>query len=178
MNRRLTHILVSIVTVALIVATLVFGLVQTRSGRAGMHTSVASVIPLIAHPVNDSLMSCVHCHRPGPEGTPPRHASYTAATCLTCHEVAPAAAIVRHRAAPLAPRDTARSPEASPTQAASPATKEEPVAGPIPHALGAPYEDCVACHAIGGNLSMPGNHSSYANPDCTHCHMGSATGKP
>jgi len=159
MNRRLTHILVSIVTIALIVATVAFGLVETRSGRAGVHTSVRSVIPLIAHPVNDSLMSCVGCHRPGPEGTPPSHASYTAATCLTCHEVAPAAAIVRHRAAP--------------------AMEQERVARPIPHAPGAPYEDCVACHAIGGNLGMPGNHSGYANTDCTHCHAGSpATGPP
>ena len=89
MNRRLTHILVGIVTVALIASTVAFGLVVTRSGRAGTEKpAVRRVIPLIAHPVNDSLMSCVGCHVPGPGGTPRSHATYGVATCLTCHEVA------------------------------------------------------------------------------------------
>src|SRR4030095_8946523 len=145
-NRRLTHFLVSIVGAALIVATWAFSLVATRSGRAGVEKpAFRSVIPLIAHPVNDSLVSCVHCHVSGPGGTPRSHATYVVATCLTCHKVAPVGTLM-HR---------------------GPATDHASVAGPIPHVLVAPFENCVACHAIGGNLSMPGNHSGYTNGDCT-----------
>lgn len=177
MNRRLTHILVSIVAAALIVASVAFGLVATRSGRAGAgKPSARSVIPLIAHPVNDSLGSCLHCHVPGPDGTPPSHKTYGDATCLTCHEVAPAGALMTHGRDSVATHGVTRSPASQQATAPAPAaTDQEPVAGPIPHVLVGPYEDCVACHAIGGNLSMPGTHSGYTNGDCTSCHTETAT---
>jgi len=93
MNHRLTHALVSIVAAALIVAAVAFSFVVTVPGRPSAGTKAArSVIPPIAHPVDEDMSDCVRCHVPGQKGTSPSHATYGGATCLTCHQVAPTGA--------------------------------------------------------------------------------------
>jgi hypothetical protein len=148
MNRRLTHILVTLVTAVVLVATLVFGLAVTPSRRAGGEARAARpAIPLIAHPANPSLAECRRCHVAG-RGTPLSHAGYGPGTCRTCHRVASADQLRRHPAA---------------------AGGTEAVPRPVPHPMAAPYDDCAACHAIGGNLGMPESHAGYAG-----CHAASA----
>lgn len=151
MNHRLTHALVGIVAAAMIVATIGFSLVVTTLGRSNAETpAVRAVIPRVVHPASERMADCVRCHVPGRNGTLRGHATYGAATCLTCHQVAPAA-----------------------TGKATDEPGEAP-AGQVPHRIVAPYADCVGCHAIGGNLSMPRDHAGHTNEDCTGCHANPA----
>jgi hypothetical protein len=146
MNYRLTHTLVGIVTLSLISAAIAFSFVVTASNRAGAEAPESrSAIPAIGHPVDDSMADCVRCHVPGQDDLPPSHATYGVTACLTCHQVAEAT-------------------EGS----------QETQAGPVPHPVVEPYGNCVDCHAIGGNLSMPQDHAGYTNEVCTNCHTGPA----
>lgn len=145
MNQKLTHTLVGIVAGLLVVATLAFAFVATGFSRAGARAPlVRPAIPRTAHPTGGSMAACVRCHAAGRDGLPRSHRSFGDVTCVTCHRVAPAA----------------------PGGAA--AAGED--AGPVPHRLALPYDDCVGCHAIGGNRSMPADHVEYANGDCADCH--------
>jgi len=147
MNQRLTHILVGIVTVALIAATLAFGFVVTSFSRSGSEASLTrQAIPPIVHPVSGSMVACARCHEPGDDGTPANHLHYGAASCMTCHGVAPAAA----------------------RNAGNAAGDGDPA--PVPHPVTARYDDCAGCHAIGGNLGMPADHEGLTNGDCADCH--------
>jgi cytochrome c553 len=89
-NRRLTHILVTIVTAAVLVAVVAFGFVVSVPGRAGSGSGVARrAVPVVTHAVDESTADCSSCHAPDREGAPPGHASYGIATCLSCHAIAP-----------------------------------------------------------------------------------------
>jgi hypothetical protein len=48
----------------------------------------------------------------------------------------------------------------------------------VPHPVAAPYDNCVACHAIGGNLGMPQDHADHTNDACGACHAGPRQGEP
>jgi cytochrome c553 len=150
MNRRLTHILVLIVTLTVIVASLAFSFAVTASRHTGT-PATRPAIPPIAHPVEASMADCRRCHVPGPGGTPPSHATYGIATCGTCHRVASARELRREERA--LGSEGAQGPR------------------PVPHPAAAPYDDCVGCHAIGGNRSMPQDHADYANDACSGCHV-------
>jgi hypothetical protein len=157
MHHKITHAMVGIVAISLVVAAVVFGVVVNAANRATGGTPVAvarPVIPSISHPVNESMADCVHCHVAAQGDMPPSHNTYGAGTCLTCHQVAPAGT------------------ELGADQAEQPSAGQK--AAPVPHPAAEPYTDCVGCHAIGGNLSMPNNHASYANEACTGCHTGPA----
>jgi hypothetical protein len=148
MNQRLTHILVSIVATVLVVATLAFAFVVTAFSRSGAGLPlVRPAIPPVAHPSGGSMAACRRCHAAGKDGLPRGHRSYGEATCLTCHRLATVAA-----GETKPPRDEASR---------------------VPHGLALPYDDCVGCHAIGGNRSMPANHAEYANTECASCHEAS-----
>lgn len=177
MNYRLTHTLVGIVTVALISAAIAFSFVVTAYNRAGAEAPESrSAIPTIGHPVDDSMADCARCHVPGQDGLPPSHATYGAATCLTCHPVAEASPLEDEGAASTALPAGTQSPEATAPAAAGQATEgpQEAQAGPVPHPAVESYVNCVDCHAIGGNLSMPQDHAGYTNEVCTGCHTGPA----
>ena len=147
MNRRLTRLLVGLVATVVIAATVAFSYVVTTPSRSGGVTREArSLIPLIVHPANESLANCARCPAPDRGGEPPNHATYEVATCRTCHSVAPARPLERGGSA------------------SAPA--------PVPHPVVAPYDGCVGCPAVGGNLSMPGDHVDYAGDACGGCHTG------
>jgi hypothetical protein len=178
MNYRLTHTLVGIVATALVVATLGFSFVITGFVRAGGESHVRqAAIPPIAHPVNESMADCDRCHTPDQEGMPRSHALYNVDTCLTCHHVASVSELEQGRATSTAAPAATQSPVAATPAAAGPVPtgqsgeeSSQVQAGPVPHPIVAPYDDCVGCHAIGGNLSMPESHASYTNATCTNCH--------
>lgn len=150
MNRGLTRLLVGIVATFVIVAVVAFAFVVTSFSKPGAGTAGSrSAIPSIVHPASASMADCVRCHALGPDGMPPNHGNFGAATCLTCHRIAPGA-----------PSPASDGPEGE--------------AGPVPHLLAAPYDDCAGCHAIGGNLSMPADHDGFANADCADCHANPA----
>jgi hypothetical protein len=147
--------MVGIVAGALLIAAILFGVVVNAANRASAAEASARrpVIPPISHPVNESMADCVRCHVAGQGGgMPASHNTYGAGTCLTCHQVAAPAA-----AAPA-------------EQAAQPSGEAKPA--PVPHPVVEPYANCLACHVIGGNLSMPANHAAYGGETCTGCHAG------
>jgi hypothetical protein len=155
MNHRITHAMVGVVAGALIIAALAFSLVViAANGRAATETAIgrAPVIPLISHPVNESMSDCTRCHVASEGALPASHTTHGASTCLTCHAEASRSALV------------------GPKQPATPAIAPGPK--PIPHPVGEPYTDCVACHAIGGNRGMPENHVDFTNGQCSSCHAG------
>jgi hypothetical protein len=125
--------------------------VVTNSSRPGAAARAArAAVPSVVHPTGASMGDCVRCHVPGRDDLPPSHGTFGAATCLTCHRVAPAAG--------------ARAAEGS----------GGTDAGPVPHPVTVPHDDCVGCHAIGGNRSMPADHSEATNGDCADCHSAPA----
>ena len=143
MNHRLTRVLVGIVATIVVVAAVAFGLADTGTGRSpAAATPARPTIPQVMHPVNGTMAGCVRCHGQVREGPHVSHRSFGASTCLTCHRVVPGRA------------REARSKEA----------------GAVPHGVALPYDDCVGCHAIGGNRSMPADHENAANGDCADCH--------
>jgi hypothetical protein len=176
MHHKITHAMVGIVAGALVLAAILFSLIigAMRAADTGV-AQARAVIPAISHPVDESMADCTRCH--ATSRLPRSHASYGAGTCLTCHQVAashPSAAAAAASGAQTAtdarPAATAASgqaaqPEATPVPAG-------PRAAPVPHPAGMPYTNCVVCHAIGGNQSMPDNHKDYANESCTGCHKG------
>jgi hypothetical protein len=151
MNHRLTHMLVGIVAATLIVAMIAFSLVVTVFSRSGAETlAFRPAVPRIVHPTGQRMADCVRCHLSGRAGMQRSHATYGGTTCLTCH-----------RGAPVAMRKA--------VEGAKDATP-----GAMPHPAILPYDDCVGCHAAGGNLGMPDDHAEYANDTCTGCHAGPA----
>jgi hypothetical protein len=155
MNHRITHAMVGVVAGAVIIAALAFSFVAiAANSRAATETAIgrAPVIPLISHPVNESMSDCTRCHVASEGALPASHTTYGANTCLTCHVEAPRSALV------------------GPKPLATPAAAQGPA--PIPHPVGEPYVDCVVCHAIGGNRGMPENHAGFTNGQCSGCHAG------
>lgn len=147
MNRKLTHMLVGIVTATLVLAAVLFSLGATAHGRStGGARAAWPALPRIAHPVKARMAECGRCHGSGKYAAPRNHRFYDAGTCLTCHRVAP------------------------PVKGRVVEGHEEGEAGPVTHPVTAPYDDCVGCHAIGENLSMPEDHGDYANGECGDCH--------
>jgi hypothetical protein len=173
-NHRIAHTLVGIVAAVLVVAAVLFGLVSASLTRGGARTpAVRSAIPPVVHPVNESMAGCARCHMPGHDGMPPSHSSYGVATCLTCHQTAPDGAIEHRAAASAPPAETPAPGTGQPAEA-----RAEPSAGPVPHAVAKPYDDCVGCHAIGGGRSMPEDHAGIGREDCSGCHAVGAAKRP
>jgi hypothetical protein len=164
MHHKITHAMVGIVAAAFLIAAALFGVVTLLNQPEVEAAQVARrpVIPLIAHPVNDEMSACASCHVVGEGGMPASHNTYSEATCLTCHAVA--------SAEELAAREAARAEEAAASQAEQGQTPAPGAATAIPHPVGAAYENCVGCHAIGSNRGMPENHAGYTNEMCVQCH--------
>jgi hypothetical protein len=165
MHHKITHVMVGIVAGAFLIAAAVFGLVtllndSAEAGAAPATTTARrAVIPSIAHPVNDAMSACKSCHIVGEGGMPASHNTYGENTCLTCHAVASAEELAAIEAA----REAAQSGEQGQTPAPG-------AAAAIPHPVGDAYNNCVGCHAIGGNRGMPENHAAYTNEMCANCH--------
>lgn len=147
MHYRITHAMVGFVAGALVIATILFAIVISIAldPLTGTEAAARPVIPPITHEVNESTADCAGCHVVGRGGMPPSHATYGADTCLTCHEVG-------------------EPPAGGEAEAAGQA------AAAVPHPVAGPYANCVGCHAIGGNRSMPDNHASFTNATCAGCH--------
>jgi hypothetical protein len=160
------------VAAALVVAAIAFSLVVIIAGRDAEAGEVAArpVIPLIAHPVHEQMAACTRCHVAGE--VPASHTTYGANTCLTCHVEAPPVPV----AEPEQPAAVEEEPAPAPSDGEAEPEASQPAAGqgpaPVPHPAAEPYTNCVACHAIGGNLGMPENHAAFTNAQCTNCHAG------
>jgi len=151
MHQGLTRRLLAIVTIIMLVATMAFGLAVTAVRRADPGARVArAAIPSVVHPTGQSMSECTRCHAAGGEGLPRNHATFALSTCLTCH----------HPAATGPERPERRTSNGSPA--------------PLPHPDMKPYDECIGCHAIGGNFGMPESHAVFTIETCTACHRSSA----
>jgi hypothetical protein len=139
-----------------------------------VEVAAAPFIPVIAHPVDETMTDCARCHNAAEDDWPPSHITYEANTCQTCHQVEESPGIIE----PTVPTETPLSPATpvaqEPTAAAEIPVAQEPAdnsaAKPVPHPVTGKYTECIKCHTIGGKRSMPENHAAYTNVECQDCH--------
>lgn len=105
---------------------------------------------LVPHSVEMGDVRCPLCHSdPGRDhGMPANHLGYLTDECLLCHPVDPD----RTRVQPQ-PAGLSRSPLVE-----------------IPHATTDFFEDCTACHEMGGRRPLPDNHATFSGEICLDCH--------
>ncbi len=136
-----------------------------------------------AHEMSPNVISCQTCHHHSPNGQPQ--------PCSSCHsEPFDGTAMEKpglkaayhqrcadcHKEAFSGPMTCtnchSENPEAANLKKDSPSAVTPPE---IAHPLLDQYANCFACHATGGPLPLPGNHSVYrANVECLGCHKASA----
>jgi hypothetical protein len=127
------------------------------------------------------LPACTFCHRAAdpsalPEGAVRDDFARPVEAMCFCHplpegSLAPATNFPR---APEAPAPEPATPEPVTTE---PTTAEPESSGPpaVPHPLEG-REDCMMCHAAGGMMPVPADHSGRTNDTCTMCHTAPAPG--
>lgn len=107
----------------------------------------AAAAPSIPHPIAGMESQCLTCHGPGGDKpVPADHDGRPVDSCTTCHMV----------------DDGAQS--GTPPAGVS-------VAPRIPHAIVAPQDQCLTCHATGGLKPFPANHAAFTVDNCQTCHQ-------